>query len=71
MVVKRKISILVFLLCNFREEVLREQFGIRLRATQDLSSFQQASANNEPLQEPQEVSPEFLAALPLEVQQEV
>ena len=70
-----------------REEVLREQFGIRLQSSATttssttprqptLRSIVGASSaallgldeNREP---PQEVSPEFLAALPEDVQREV
>lgn len=69
------------LFCH-REEVLREQFGIRLQSTRattgssssgagpSLSLLQQGAAavTSDP---PQEVSPEFLAALPEEFQREV
>ena len=83
-----------FIITTHREEVLREQFGIRLQSNttpgastssaisataqrqQTLSSIVGASTaallaldeNSEP---PQEVSPEFLAALPEDVQREV
>lgn len=87
------IFLLLYLHNIYREEVLREQFGIRLQSNtaqrgasssstsqrqqqQTLSSIVGASTaallaldeNSEP---PQEVSPEFLAALPEDVQREV
>ncbi|XP_066927721.1 E3 ubiquitin-protein ligase HUWE1-like isoform X2 [Clytia hemisphaerica] len=75
-------SFLAALPDNIREEVLREQFGIRLQSTRattgssssgagpSLSLLQQGAAavTSDP---PQEVSPEFLAALPEEFQREV
>ena len=57
----------------FREEVLRDQFGIRLQS-QGLPSIAMPTAGSNtagPNEPPQEVSPEFLAALPPEMQQEV
>ncbi|XP_065656940.1 E3 ubiquitin-protein ligase HUWE1 isoform X2 [Hydra vulgaris] len=52
---------------NIREEVLREQFGIRLsRPIASVSSGQVSVP-----EEPQEISPEFLAALPADMQREV
>ena len=50
-----------------REEVLREQFGIRLSRPISTASVSQANAP----EEPQEISPEFLAALPADMQREV
>lgn len=54
-----------------REEVLREQFGIRLRTTNNGAAPQVSNTDTSDPTEPQEVSPEFLAALPPDVQQEV
>ena len=60
-----------FFVLFYREEVLREQFGIGMLASARggtaAGPSNQAAGNDEP----QEVSPEFLAALPPEVQQEV
>lgn len=61
---------LIFCFSFSREEVLREQFGIGLQAAAR-GSTGPSSSNQETVEEPQEVSPEFLAALPPEVQQEV